>query len=258
MNNIKKLLNLKFLSTIFVLYIIYLAGSIYFSTEELDTYKAFYFSGLAYFTGVIFAPIAEEFIFRYWAYGKNIKLQFSFLITFILYIILDLYQNFIFDIFQFTNNIFIDNFIKNILILLFSLLLYTFIKYFNFKIPSFFSKLTESKFTFLSILLIFEGVHWYNVQFDYSNLHNYILGFVASYLITRNARDLGIYFAILIHIINNALAHLSNLLEIRTEAKNFVSDQLLINYALVSIFFTTIYLVQLLRAKPRILIQDNS
>lgn len=255
MNIIKKLLNLKPLSIVFVLYAIYTAGVLYFSAEELETYKSFYFSGLGFFITVIFAPITEEIIFRYWAYGKNLRLQFAFLFTFILYIIIDFIQDFIYPIFYFSKIIEINLIFRNMLVIFIGLLIFYYFKKINFKVPNFFSKFTQTRFTFLLILFIFEGVHWYNVDFNYEYLPTYLIGFIASYLITRNARELGIYFAILIHIAYNITAELYNLLIIRTEAKNFVSDQLLLNYALVSIFFVTLYLVQIVRAKPRTLIQ---
>ena len=246
----KKLFNLKFLSILFLLNTIHLTASFYFYPEVFSTIKPYYFSGLAYFFSVIFAPITEEFIFRYWAYGKNIQLQFSLFLTFILYMIIDLIQNYVFEIFYFTNNFEINIIFRNSLVLLIGLIIFYFIKKYNIRIPNIFYTFINSHFTFYFIVILFAMVHLYHTQFNEENYLLYLDYFIISYLITRHAREFGIYFSILLHTMNNSISNFGELLQIRSESKNFVSNQLFISHLLFSIILIIVYLIQFLKAKP--------
>ena len=246
----KKFLDLKFLSIIFLLYSSLITIQLYIYPGELNTISRYDASILAYLFGILFAPITEEFIFRYWAYGKNIKLQFSLFIAFVIYMIIDLVQNFIFEILYISNNFEINIIFRNSLVIAFGLVFYYFIKKYNLNIPAFFYKLIYSRFTFYFIVILFEAVHWYHTDFNYNYLPSYILGFFASYLITRHARDYGIYFSILFHIVNNTIGTLAEAIDIRTESKNYVTNQLLFNYSIIALFCTSLYLIEFLRAKP--------
>ena len=250
MKYIKKLLNLKFLIIIYFLYGFYLTANLFIDQQEIDYLVPYTVTTLGSFATIIFAPITEEIIYRYWAYGKNIQLQFSLFITFLLFISVDFYQNFIHDFLNITKDSDINGMFRHTLVILIGLIIYYFIKKYNFTIPSFFSKLTKSTFVYLSIIFLFAITHLYKKELNYDNLFSYIDFFIASYLLTRHAKDYGIFYAILLHIAMNAAIIFDQARTVQLAAKNLVSDQLLFTYFLIAVFFVSFYFIQFMKAKP--------
>lgn len=229
--------------------------NLYLNPVVIDYLIPYNLTLLGSFVTILFSPVTEEIIYRYWAYGKNIRLQFSLFITFILYNIIDFIQIYIFDFLNFSENHSFNGIIKNILVILIGFILFFFIKKYNYRISNFFIKLTQSRLTYIFIILLFALAHLYDTELNYENSKVYLDYFISSYLVTRHARDYGIYFAILIHIAMNAIAVLGDALIVRMAAKNFVLDHLLINYTLIAVFFVGFYLFQFLRTKPLKIIQ---
>lgn len=247
----KRLYNLKAQAIIFIVYSVFCTILYYLYPEKLENDTDPSFTILAYFVTVIYGPITEEIIYRYWAYGKNIQLQFAIFFTFILYNLIDFIQFLNFDILNISEDIDINVVIKNSLVILVGLFLYLFIKKTNYNIPSLFETIIRSRLTFLFIIILFEYVH----LIKYEDIFDFVQSIFVSYLITRHARDYGIYYAMLIHALHNSLATLDEAIGIREVSKLLVSQQLIINYSLISAFILIIYLIQFLKAKPCQLIQ---
>ena len=247
----KKLFNLKLLTILFFLTNFIFIGLLYFIPGEIDSLTEYDLSITAIFFSVIFAPFSEEIIYRYWAYGKNILLQFSLFITFIIFIITDLLQSFVFyNLFQFTTSNNTNAILRNCIMLLIALFLYVLIRKSGYIIPSFFYKIIQSGYTFYFIIFTFTIGHLYHTEFNIDNLYNYLSYFILSYLITRHAREYGIYFAIFFHFVNNLTSTFYEAIEVNTVSKKLISDQFLIIYLVPTIFFITFYFTKLLKAKP--------
>ena len=249
MNLIKKLFNIKILSLLFVIYYTLATAELYFFPEQINYMVPFNISPLAFFLYVIFVPITEELIFRYWVYGRNIKLQFSFFITFVLYLIIDIYQTFITNIFNFTNNINIDGMILNSFMLFVGIILYYIIIFSNFNIPVNFTKLVHLKYNFIIQVLIFAFIHIYGPDIFNFHLSEYFNYFVLSFLITSFARKFGIYLSIILHILINAIATISDVVFVRNSAKSLVSDQLLYSYLFITIIIMMISFICIFKVK---------
>ena len=228
---------------------------------KYDGDRIFAYSTLTFMFSVFFAPITEEIIYRLWAYGKNLQLQFSFFVTFVLYLLSYIIQDFVFDYNSLIpkyfpgNSININNIltvvVKNCVLILIGLIIYLVLKSTSFTIPTFFTSLTQSQYTFYFIILSFAFLHLYQTKLVTNHILDYIFYFVGSYIITRHARDYGIFYAILIHIANNAISVFAGAVEARTVSKNAITNESLIQYLLIATIFVVIYLAIFLKAKPR-------
>lgn len=252
MKQLKKYLNFIILTILGIIYYIYLTANLFFFADSINYAIPYDLAFFSFFTMIVIAPITEELIFRYWAYGKNIQLQFSIFIIFILYIIIDIVQTFVSPILYITSNIYINYSIKICSMLTLGLILYCLFKRINFKIPEFFIKFKDSKLCFYFVVFIFAIVHLYGENLSNNNLDDYLDYFISSYLITKHAKYIGIFAAILIHMVKNSIFVLSEIIFIRNAAKNLVSNQLILTYFVIATAVTLIYFFHVYKKRTNI------
>lgn len=242
----QKLFNLKFITILLLAYTIYEILILIFHPIVIKTLITYDISYIALFSIVLIAPITEEIIFRYWIYGKNLELKFGFFISFIIYLLIDMFEYYYIDIQLYNINEYIYGNVRNIMVIFLGLIVYYFIRKINFNVPLLYQKIIQSNCIFILNILIFEGIHRYTYT---DNLDIFVSIFV-SYIITRHARDYGMIYAILIHISYNSLASLSDTLILRNSTSGLVSDRLLYFYVLIAIICVIVYSIHILKAKP--------
>ena len=246
MKHINTLFNLKFLSMLLILHLIFILLKNYISPDTPNSIDQYDFTVLSLITTIVSAPILEELIFRYWAYGKNILLQVGMSLSLTLYLLIDLFQFLKFGIINDIPNFYVFYNLRSIIILTIGLILTLYLKFIKFEIPIFFIKIIRSNYTFTAIILIFELIHY----FQYIDNLDIILSFFVSYIVTRHARDYGIYYSMLFHTMYNALILSNNILFVRHFPKKPISDQLLVTCIIISFSLLILYLYKIIKAKP--------
>ena len=249
MKFIPKLFNIKILSLIFVIYYVLSISQMYFFPDEIKSVIYYNIKPLAFFTSVFFVPITEEIIFRYWAYGKNVKLQFSFFLSFVFCLLTDIFQKFLFEDFYIINNVNIDSIVQNSIIILIGLMFYFYCLIANKKVPLFFTKLVNSRFKFIFIVILFALIHVFGPGFFDFQLVEYFDYLAMSFIITGFARNYGLYLSTIWHILINAVAFISQVVFVRNSAKSLVSDHLLYSYLFITIIIMILSFICIFKVK---------
>ena len=230
-------------------YYIYLTIIPYVYPESVNYAVQYDLSFWGYFSSLIIASVSEELIFRYWAYGKNIKLQFSLFLSFLSYLLIDIIEAFIYPILSFTNNVYTNGNIKALTVLLIGVTVYRIIYNYNFEIPKWFRGFTTSNFSYLFIIFIFALVHVYGKEFLEYDYYDYSIYICLSYIITKHAKLFGVSYSILIHIVINSIALLNDLVLVRASSSKLVPVYLMVGYLIISITFTSLYLFKIFKIK---------
>lgn len=250
MKQLKHLLNIKLLTILYILFVIGINVFNYLYPPEFKIAPIDHIGILPFFDVVLYGPIIEEIIFRYWAFGKNIKLQFSILHCFIIYILLTIFQPSKFIIVPFIeNNIYYRNYIIDSFIFIVGIIVYLIIKQNKSMIPVFFTKFIKSKLTFALIVFLFAAVHFVDKPIDIYYLYEYIEAIIVSYLLTKNAQLFGLKYSILLHMLLNTLAFSSNAIFLHNAKNSLESKQQLIAYSSLSLIFLIMYVFNISKAK---------
>lgn len=241
-----KYLNLKFLTLLVIIDLIYTSLELYFPPEVIKIIPSYDLTLYSIIASILIAPLVEEVLFRYWAYGKNLILQF---VVFLVFII-DFSSDLIFH-FKIINNNNLLKFHNNSLFWYTLLIFITFFLYFVFKkinllVPKWFTKFINSNYTFIFIILIFEFIHY----FEYDNYWAFMISIFVSYIITRQARDYGVYYSILMHAVYNLWSVLGEVLYSRSFSKKLFPDQNLFLYIIMTICLSIYYSYKIIKAKP--------